>query len=208
MCVIFPDIVCCLPLFSVKISCITRCKQDACLCFWAGLFQGHLSARGATLLEYLVSWNWQYMHCPKILMVQQGNTWRVIVLLENLVDIKRGFPGGNNGPLTCGKLTSKLLGPATSNYERNFPPLFYVENTKISVYVESPHNFNIFFWECRLKVSFHRWDLSQLDLQITGILQVHNSRYQNPKWLDLISVLIPRHHWFSSRSRNFCSTIL
>ncbi len=28
--------------------------------------------------------------------------------------------------------------------ERNFPPLVYVENAKISVYVESPNYFNIF----------------------------------------------------------------
>ena len=33
-------------------------------------------------------------------------------------------------------------------HEVSYPPLSYVENTKISVYVESPHNFNIFFWEC------------------------------------------------------------
>ncbi len=49
--------------------------------------------------------------------------------------------------ILCGKPTSKVLGPATSNYERNFPPLCCVEKTRISVYVESPHNFNIFFWE-------------------------------------------------------------
>ena len=52
----------------------------------------------------------------------------------------------------CGETTSKLSGPATSNYEVNNPPLFYVENTKISVYVESPHNFNIFFWECSWEI--------------------------------------------------------
>ena len=34
----------------------------------------------------------------------------------------------------CGETTSKLSGPATSNYEVNYPPLFYMENTKISVY--------------------------------------------------------------------------
>ncbi len=34
--------------------------------------------------------------------------------------------------------------PTTSKYERNFPPLVYVENAKISVYVETPHLFNIF----------------------------------------------------------------
>ncbi len=49
--------------------------------------------------------------------------------------------------IVCGETTSKLSGPATSNYEWNCPPLFYVENKKISVYVESPHEFNIFFWE-------------------------------------------------------------
>ncbi len=40
-------------------------------------------------------------------------------------------------------LRIKLSGPATSNNEGNYAPLFYVENTKISVYVESPHKFNI-----------------------------------------------------------------
>ena len=44
----------------------------------------------------------------------------------------------------CGETTSKLSGPATANYEGDYPPLFYVENTKISVSVESPHKFNIF----------------------------------------------------------------
>ncbi len=43
-----------------------------------------------------------------------------------------------------GETRSKLSGPATPNYEGNYPPLFYVENTKISLYVESPHRFNIF----------------------------------------------------------------
>ncbi len=37
----------------------------------------------------------------------------------------------------------------TPKYERNFPPLVYVENAKISVYVETPHLFNILFWKCR-----------------------------------------------------------
>ncbi len=45
---------------------------------------------------------------------------------------------------------SRRPGPATSNYGGNYPPLFYVENTKISVYVESPPNFNFFFWEFTL----------------------------------------------------------
>ena len=45
----------------------------------------------------------------------------------------------------CGETTSKLSGPATSIYEVNYPLLFYVENTKKIVYVESPPNFNIFF---------------------------------------------------------------
>ncbi len=49
----------------------------------------------------------------------------------------------------CGEITSKLSGPANSNNEGNYPTLFYVENTKISVYVQSPHYFSIFFWECR-----------------------------------------------------------
>ncbi len=30
----------------------------------------------------------------------------------------------------------------------NYPPIFYVEYTKISVYVESPLSFYFFFWEC------------------------------------------------------------
>ncbi len=47
--------------------------------------------------------------------------------------------------IMCGETTSKLSGQAKSHYEVNYPPLFYVENTKISVYVESPPNFNIFF---------------------------------------------------------------
>ncbi len=33
---------------------------------------------------------------------------------------------------------------ALDSYERKNPTLLYEENTKISVYVESPHNFNIF----------------------------------------------------------------
>ncbi len=49
-----------------------------------------------------------------------------------------------------GQFSNNYQVPATSNYERNFPPVFliYVDNTKNSVYVESPHNFNIFFSEC------------------------------------------------------------
>ncbi len=35
-------------------------------------------------------------------------------------------------------------GPATSNYEGNYPPLVDVENTEISVNVESPHKSNFF----------------------------------------------------------------
>ena len=34
--------------------------------------------------------------------------------------------------------------PTPSKYERNFPPLVYVDNAKISVYIETPHLFNIF----------------------------------------------------------------
>ncbi len=49
--------------------------------------------------------------------------------------------------IVCGETTSTTSGPATSNHEGNYPPLFYVENTKISVHVESPHKFNIFFSE-------------------------------------------------------------
>ncbi len=48
----------------------------------------------------------------------------------------------------CVKTTSKLSGCVTSNYERDFPPLIYVENTNMSLYVEDPHNFNFFFGEC------------------------------------------------------------
>ena len=54
--------------------------------------------------------------------------------------------------ITFGKTTSKLPILATSNYERDFPPVFYVENTKCSVYVESPHYFNIFFSESEVSV--------------------------------------------------------
>ena len=46
--------------------------------------------------------------------------------------------------------TQSIRKPTTSNYERNLPLLVYVEDAKISVYVETPHLFNIFFWECRV----------------------------------------------------------
>ena len=38
--------------------------------------------------------------------------------------------------------------PTISKYERNFSPPVYVENAKISVYVETPHLFNIFLRMC------------------------------------------------------------
>ncbi len=37
--------------------------------------------------------------------------------------------------------------------ELNFSPVFYVENTKITVYMWILHNFNIFFWECMIIVT-------------------------------------------------------
>ncbi len=60
----------------------------------------------------------------------------------------------------CGETTSKLSGSATSNYEGNYPPLSYVENTKISLYVESPHKFN-FFSESEL--CDIKWEKSQCE---------------------------------------------
>ncbi len=57
------------------------------------------------------------------------------------VDIPYQTGSGGIGTLNW----PKLSGPATSNYEENYPPLFYEENTKISLYVESLHRVNIFF---------------------------------------------------------------
>ncbi len=50
-----------------------------------------------------------------------------------------------------------------SKDERNFPPVVYVGNTKISIglYVETPYLFNIFFWECRLL----QWGLDVITTQ-------------------------------------------
>ena len=44
----------------------------------------------------------------------------------------------------------------TSKYERKFSLLICVENAKILVYVETPHLFNVFFWECNVVVLLAR----------------------------------------------------
>ncbi len=41
-------------------------------------------------------------------------------------------------------------------YERNTPPQVEVENAKISVYVESAHHFNIFFWDSLVDIDQKR----------------------------------------------------
>ncbi len=60
--------------------------------------------------------------------------WISLHSTEEIIVMMWGSDGWQaNCIVMCVKTTSKLSGPATSNYERYFPPLLYVENTKISL---------------------------------------------------------------------------
>ena len=81
------------------------------------------------------------------------------------------------------------------NIVRNFPPLVYVENAKISVYAEAPHLFNIFFfWECTVRVGLKKFKESREVVLLTHSLseelpfiQMHLSQMS---WAMLKQVLI------------------
>ena len=48
----------------------------------------------------------------------------------------------------CKKLPQTEVEMSYIEYEVNFLTLFFVQNLKISMYVQNLHHFNFSFWEC------------------------------------------------------------